>query len=822
MAADKTPSDINSPDQDSSSRQSEAPKAPQQMRKDPDRLDLSRMSPKEIAAELARRSQSGSLAAPADQAPAKVEPFAHITQAVGPTYEERQRLKEQYVKERYRKDEEMNGHDREGGFERPGPILSGGRAAEDNRPDSRHNKHDLMGGGLNLRDHDRNGHDLSGWAPPHDDFAGRRSTSHNAASDNAGGHDPVEAGNSPMNAARGQTREMSAREADLGEGSHRGADRPSVNRSAAGSGDMRRRNADDRAANRAERSGDDLFADRWMNNQADRVPEVHRVPGVQGDRGQAKPDRPAAPTLRGDLSYAAETAAQMSGGQTSVRPQETSMAAPQPGYSQMSPGQMTDAAAMQARMTQDQSSHQQWFREQMASVRADATSRIDRPASDHRPSGYQAPGPYVPGHQTPDYQSAGYHQTSHMSPVNPLESDYLSLDHTVLDRSSYDEDGPDSRYDGTVDPDTGLASGTAVAHARWADLRADDLDRPEMRGSDMRGPGSREPGSRQREKTGARAFRVEPPRHVAWSQPAPRIRWERGIALLLILAALVIGPAIYFSPWLSNQWAQLQASNPVIASIFGRGPAVTAGDTAANPAATPSAGAATTGATQSNPSASTATTNAATSNGTTNGTGITGTETSGTASLAPAGNPAAAGASSSNAPSGNASAASKTTATAEPPAAPMTPLPTTPTVTAQPPTTAQPSVPVQSSTTATAPKQPNSATTDFDTAAGVTEVTPKQPIPTQPTTESQPAGQQLMSSTPQSTAEKDLKQKSSSSSTTARKHLSLEPSAAWLKAQPYNPDNNSDDPSALSNANTPDAWMKARPYDPGVLTAPGQ
>src|SRR5262249_18449921 len=156
---------------------------------------------------------------------------------------------------------------------------------------------------------------------------------------------------------------------------------------------------------------------------------------------------------------------------------------------------------------------------------------------------------------------------------------------------------------------------------------------------------------------------------------------------------------------------------------------------------------------------------------------------------------------------------------------PMTPLPTTPTVTTQPPAPVQSSnavqsttpapVSVQPSTTAAVPQQPNAATTDFDTAAGVTEVTPKQPVPTQQTTQSPPAGQQLKSSTPQNTAEKDLKQKSFSSSTTGRKHLSIEPSAAWLKAQPYNPDNNSDDPATLSNSNTPDAWLKAQPYNPG-------
>ena len=373
--------------------------------------------------------------------------------------------------------------------------------------------------------------------------------------------------------------------------------------------------------------------------------------------------------------------------------------------------------------------------------------------------------------------------TAHVSPAGTRpaardESDYLSLDHTVTDRSSYDEDAPDERYDRRydrmVDPDTGLAAtGSASGAARWADLRADDLHRSDVPRMDLRG----------RERAGGHAFHAEPsgaepghaaPGHSAWAQPTPRIRWERGIALLLILAALVIGPAIYFYPAISTQWAQLRANNPALASLFGSPPA-------------PAIAAPTAATTQSNPAP---------------GTPVT----------------------------GNPAPASKATATAEPPAAPMTPLPTTtPPVAAQQP--AQPSTPPQASIpaqpaqpaqiTAAPPARPKS-TTDFDTAAGVTEVTPQQPLPTQPTTQSQPAGQQLTSSASQGTSESDLKQKSSASAT-GRKHLSLEPSGAWLKAQPYDPDNtDNDDPSALSNSSTPDAWMKARPYDGGVLTAPGQ
>jgi hypothetical protein len=147
-------------------------------------------------------------------------------------------------------------------------------------------------------------------------------------------------------------------------------------------------------------------------------------------------------------------------------------------------------------------------------------------------------------------------------------------------------------------------------------------------------------------------------------------------------------------------------------------------------------------------------------------------------------------------------------------------------------------------------QQPAAGTTDLDTAAGVTPLTPTQPatsapatsvpaapvqaaaIPatTAPATSAQPNQQspQLMSASPQSTvltkespAGKELKPKLSTSNS-GRKMLSLVPSPAWMKAQPYDPDNADNVAAPVNTGNSPDAWLKAQPYNPGVLTAPGQ
>jgi hypothetical protein len=131
----------------------------------------------------------------------------------------------------------------------------------------------------------------------------------------------------------------------------------------------------------------------------------------------------------------------------------------------------------------------------------------------------------------------------------------------------------------------------------------------------------------------------------------------------------------------------------------------------------------------------------------------------------------------------------------------------------------------QSGNAGAMPQQPAGSKIDnLDTAAGVTPIAPTQTAPAQQTA-SQQAQQQLMSSSPQSA---ELTGQSATGTAmkpkSARKTLNLNPSPAWMKAQPYNPDNaaNSENTAVPMGDGTPDAWMKPQPYNPGVLTAPGQ
>lgn len=85
--------------------------------RDNEGLDIARLSPQQIAAELARRSQTARPAGAAEEDGPEVRapkvadaasPFEKLSQAWAPTAEERLRLKEQYVAERYRWEEEQD------------------------------------------------------------------------------------------------------------------------------------------------------------------------------------------------------------------------------------------------------------------------------------------------------------------------------------------------------------------------------------------------------------------------------------------------------------------------------------------------------------------------------------------------------------------------------------------------------------------------------------------------------------------------------------------------------------------------------------------
>lgn len=101
----------------------EAPSVGKPASRDNDGLDLARLSPQQIASELARRSQSlraaADIGAQDDQASAALSegraggkddsgPFNRLSQALSPSLEERQRLKQQYIEERYRWEEEQD------------------------------------------------------------------------------------------------------------------------------------------------------------------------------------------------------------------------------------------------------------------------------------------------------------------------------------------------------------------------------------------------------------------------------------------------------------------------------------------------------------------------------------------------------------------------------------------------------------------------------------------------------------------------------------------------------------------------------------------
>ena len=710
----KPPIHPDAPDQDTSSA------ADQGRQRDNDSFDLSRMSPQEIATELARRSQSArpSLAA---EAPLRPEPFAHITHAVGPSYEERQRFKAEYVKERFRRDEqEMTTPDFADSNFAPPPANRIPASGNDDRI--------IVAGNFGAAEGSRR--KLNGMALS--DAALNQPTIGDEAA-----------------------RNFAARPADV-------RDAPAVAVTARDGMISRRIDADTRAP--------------------DRLTDPHGG-GEMPNAGTATRDPLAGyrPELRDHIS--------IGGDNLSAERQASRPVPPMP---------------------------------------ADVKAPVDAPAPDFRAADLRAP----------DYRFAAERFPGDDAVSEPSRRDYFGRDAATLSAQA----GAGGMSGRSLD-----AAGTA---ARWDDLRA-DLRMPQARippasttppqaaayPADTRPPVDtrRLADAPRAGSPTARPFAATPlESDDRWRQPAPRFRWERAIAVVLILAALLAGPAIYFYPWLAAHRAELQLRLSHIAAM------IIPQDKVA------STGEASTGDAPASPSSMTA----------------PATASSSTATAVPA-SPAAASPSVISPSPAMAPSTSSQATPAEAPAVSMTPLSTV-AAPAQPlsgqipsgqipsgqaqssqaqpaPATTEPAQPIATATTA---QHPTAAVLppDIDTAAGKTS-TVAPAATTLPSAASQPVATNLGNNVEipaapvkQKSAAKPLKAKSTFG--TKSQPLDLTPSPAWLKAQPYDPDNaaqsgatqtmtappqpaqSASQPAPASGA--PDAWMKARPYDPGVLMVPVQ
>lgn len=741
-SANKPPVPPASPDQDTSSADGKrtAGRLPEGSG---DSFDLSRMSPQEIAAELARRSQSARPNAGATS-PQRPEPFAHITHAVGPSYEERQRFKAQYVEERYRRDEEeMSAPDlADSGL----PVAA--FMVREHQPGTDQANTDQAGAGI---------------PKPAKPIAGKFDRQPPAGQPDA----------SPAindQAINGQTVAGPTTAAD--QPAHRlgmdgdSLDSPALDHQTLDHQDLHHQSADGLTAHRSR--DNDMRSDERVAARSD---------------GRRMPDAPPDDTSRDSSGSRARRSPAVAGGAVPQAP----------------------------------------ARDPLAGYRPELRDHISI-GGDNLSAEMSAAQPMPPMDSHADPRFAAQRLPADMPPPPPpSRRDYFGRDTAESAAASMPRRGLD-------------ADGMA---ARRDDLRA-DLRAPHLRAADLDSADPR------------------PPRRAdaVWPQPAPpRLRWERAVALALILAALLAGPAIYYYPWLNAHWTQMRSAIGHVAASLDQPGA--AGSADATPAAAPS---------PPMPSST-----APSSAGLGSGSAASGTPS---ADIPPA-NPA-----STQSQPAAAMMPLSAAASSSPPNMPATSAPT-----ASVPITNAPAMAVPA---ASATATHRSTMPDIDTAAGGTAGTMPQSLATQSgapqslstQTATVPSSTTLSNAIPggatsgstassvlapvpsattnlgnmiaippqQSPAGKPVKTKSAASDSAKAGHPSLDltPSPAWLKAQPYDPGKAAQtqamplQPASQAQtmpvqpfpaqsaplaapapaSGTPDAWLKARPYDPGVLMVP--